>query len=69
MNRVLDTTGWIDAPIGLMNASSGEVVNGGPAARSFRRPRRRNCSSTIRPVQFSQSLSRADSGGVRAFHV
>src|SRR5450631_1805957 len=50
--------GWIEARIGLMNASSGEVVSGMFAGRFQRGPRRSNCSSTIFPVVFSHSLTR-----------
>ena len=49
--------GWIEARIGLTNASSGEVLSRISAGRLERGPRRANCCSTIRPVVFSHSLT------------
>lgn len=50
--------GLIEARIGLMNPSSGEVVSGMSAGRVQRGARRPNWAATIRPVLFSQSLRR-----------
>jgi len=55
--------GPIAARIGLMNPSSGEVLNGVSGGRLARGPRRPNWSSTIRLVLSSHSLRRR--GGAR----